>query len=1341
MKKSHLYIITVLLVLLGLAAAAYHRYAAPTRIAFVNYMDFIYDEIVEANDNSFIRTKQIPFGPDAFAHADNYDAIFFFAHGKANLTDEQKAQIAELTKKGIPFFSPFMGQDGSADRLKPEEVKYIGDCMDNGGTRNIRRMLNYTRKVFDRKALFVDPLTPPFLLPDSYYYHMGDEEVFADAESYIAFLKKAGHYHDGGKNIVILAQQFGANSDSSYVNQLVSGLEKQGCNVFPTVAWGPARMKYVKDANPDMILFVPHGRFGDDRMVEWMWKENIPLLCPLVVFGPEDEWRNDPQGMSGGMLSQALTMPEIDGGAVPFVIAAQMKNERGLYVFRGIEKRVQTFLKLTEKWLALQDKPNAEKKIAIFYYKGPGMNAMVAEGLELAPSILSLLERLQKEGYNTGSLPLTPEELMEDIQKQGPTFGTYAKGSIDNFLANGSPEFLSASAIEAMMQKRLAPKLIADVLEKYGPAPGEYMTTSIEGERTLALARVRYGNVVLIPVPPAGIGDDSVGMIHGTNAAPPYPYIAAYLWAQEGFGADALIHFGTHGSVEFTPKKQAALSNLDWPDALLAGTPHFYIYVISNVGEATIAKRRAYAVTNTHLTAPLMQSDIYGPLEKLDELISRFQDAGESLLREEYRLSLRTLILENDLDKDLNLTLADDEPLSDEAIQHLHHYLDSVAVEKVTKGLHVFGVADTVEEIDDTARMMSLDNLRYRRVQLDLARRAITKEQAENDDFTKQAYGEEVTALVNAIIAKGAEPESLIDDTTRAILKTTPDRNSPEFRLWSCARDYSDALYAIPGYRKALASSGEAELHAVVNSLNGGYTPPQSGGDPAFNPEAVPTGRNLYSINAEQTPTKEAYEVAKKLVNTLLERQKTDTGEYPRKVAFSLWGGEFVRQEGTTIGEIFYTLGIEPVRDRRGTVRDVKLIPLSELGRPRIDVVVQTSGQFRDLAASRITLINKAVELAANAKEEEIYPNYVREGMQLSEAAMKKEGLAPAEARKLSTIRVFGSVSGGYGTGITGLVESGDRWESPDEIAQQYVHNMGAMYGEGVWGLYKPGAFTGALQHTDMIVHPRSNNTWGPLSLDHVYEFMGGMSSAVQFVTGKDVNGWFSDLRNPHDPKVQSLKEAVWVEARSKVLNPKYIKGMQEEGATAANVLATTIRNTYGWDSMKSSAIDEALWDQIDEVYIEDKFDLGMESYFRAKNPYALQEITAVMMEVARKGFWKPDEATLRKISTLHASLVRDYGAGCSGFVCDNAKLRDFIGRNVDAPLKTALAEGIDKAREARAAEEVKGVELKKQENKKARPQAEEKTEEKRLSRYTWLILLLAVLLLSGVIIRKRKQA
>ncbi|MCX7986458.1 MAG: cobaltochelatase subunit CobN, partial [Bacteroidales bacterium] len=465
-------------------------------------------------------------------------------------------------------------------------------------------------------------------------------------------------------------------------------------------------------------------------------------------------------------------------------------------------------------------------------------------------------------------------------------------------------------------------------------------------------------------------------------------------------------------------------------------------------------------------------------------------------------------------------------------------------------------------------------------------------------------------------------------------------------------------------YKESLFKSPSEEIKSMFEFLSGGYISPGPGGDPITNPASIPSGKNLYAVNAELTPSKEAWKLGVKLVDKMLSDFKNKHKVYPKKVALTLWSSEFIETEGATIAQAFYLLGVEPIWDAFGRIQDLKLISHHDLKRPRIDIVVQTSGQLRDLAASRLFLIHKAIQLAANDKASP--ENYVNEGIRKAEAKLIKNGFSPKEAKEYAQYRVFGGVNGNYGTGIMSLVEKGDAWDSISQIAQTYINNMGAIYSEKEnFGFFRAGIFEAALENTEAIIQPRQSNTWGPLSLDHVYEFMGGISSAVTKVTGKEPEAYFADYRNPFNMQIQGLKEAIWTETRTTITNPRYIKEYMKGEGTSAETFAETFRNIFGWGALKSSVIEQRLWDDLYDTYVLDKQKLGIHQFFEAKNPYALQEITAVMLEAIRKGIWKATDQQRDKILQLHTNLIKNYDAACSEFVCNNRKLISFVKTNL----------------------------------------------------------------------------
>ena len=467
------------------------------------------------------------------------------------------------------------------------------------------------------------------------------------------------------------------------------------------------------------------------------------------------------------------------------------------------------------------------------------------------------------------------------------------------------------------------------------------------------------------------------------------------------------------------------------------------------------------------------------------------------------------------------------------------------------------------------------------------------------------------------------------------------------------------SVSGIDRHRKGLRDSSDLELESVARSLAGGYVEPTPGGDPIVNPDAVPTGRNLFSIDAEKTPSPEAWTVGRGLAEALLDEHRRRHDAWPRKVAFTLWPSDFIGTEGATIARSSTCSGSNRSGTRSAGSPTCGCLPTADLGRPRIDVVVQTAGQLRDLAASRLALINRAVAMAAEARDAEAHANFVHEGRLRAEEVMMARGLSPADARRYSTLRVFGGVNGNYGTAIMEMVERGDRWEEDAEVAGQYLRNMGAVYDEGeLWSFYADGIFEAALAGTEIVVQPRESHTWGALSLDHVYEFMGGLSMAVRHVTGRDADAYFNDFRNAQRPRVTDLTETVWTEARSTLLNPAYIGEMQAGGASSAEHFAETFRNTYGWNVMKPAAIDDTLWNELYEGVRRRPPRSRGRGLLPAGEPVCAPGDDG---GDAGDGAQGPLDATARQVAVLaelHTRLVEEFEAGCSGFVCDNAAWR-----------------------------------------------------------------------------------
>ena len=1382
MKRKIYLWIGIVAVVLAAAFFAYSKWMAPTRVAFVNYQAISLGNMYKANDNSYIKLVEV--STDELDKLKGFDMVFINGMG-LRIVEEQREQLQRIADKGTPIYTSMAtNPDNDICNLDSTVRTTIKAYLNGGSKKNYRSLLNYIRKVVDRKLISVREPEAPIERAWDIIYHPNpsgndrdDDLEFHSVPEYEAWLKKQNRWHEGGHKIVLTGQM----ADPS---GLIEGLQKAGMNVYPVAArdkW----FDYLNTINPVMVINMAHGRLGDE-MVDWLREHNVTMLAPLTVNRLVEDWENDPMGMSGGFMSQSVTMPEIDGAIRTTALFAQYEDKDGYRHSFAVPERLETFVQTVKNILDLKTKPNSEKRVAIYYLKGQGQGAaMTAGGMEVAPSLYNFLKRLKDEGYKVDGLPANHRELEKMIMQQGAVLGVYAEGALAEFMKTGNPELIKKEDYESWVKQALRPEKYKEVVDANGDFPGQYMATA---DGRLGVARLQFGNVVVMPQNAAGGGTNAFKIVHGTDAAPPHPYIASYLWMRFGFKADALIHFGTHGSLEFTPRKQVALSSNDWPDRLVGPLPHFYVYTIGNVGEGIIAKRRSYATLTSYLTPPFMESSVRGIYRELTEALKIYDHLTEDIneRREQGKapdarleadlkraaINVKAATVKLGIHRDLELDSIAGKPYSEDEIRRVENFAEELATEKITGQLYTMGVPYEPVRITSSVLAMATDPIAYGVWALDKLK-GRTQIDADRDrvKFT-HTYLEPAKELVNRLLN---QPTMATDELICRTTKITPeelakareiiaDRNAPrgmaammmmtgkkkggmppkgmggksdakpaghpggmpggkanakpagmsgkptsdggqmppkgmggimggkkkktytkdEVHLANAIMEVERTIMNVNKYKTYLLESPNGELTSNMNALKGGYVAPSPGGDPIANPNTLPTGRNLYSINAEATPSESAWEKGKRLANATIDLyRKRHNNEYPRKVSYTLWSGEFIETEGATIAQILYMLGVEPVRDAFGRVSDLRLIPSAELGRPRIDVVVQTSGQLRDLAASRLFLINRAVEMAAEAKDDK-FDNQVAEGVTEAQRTLLAKGISPREAQEMATYRVFGGINGNYGTGIQGMVESGDRWEKESEIAETYIHNMGAFYGsEKHWELFRQYAFEAALTRTDVVIQPRQSNTWGALSLDHVYEFMGGMNLSVRHVTGKDPDAYLSDYRNRSNVRMQEVKEAIGVEARTTILNPTYIKEKMKGEASSAGVFAETVRNTYAWNVMKPSVIDNELWDEIFDVYVKDKYDLKVDEFFREQNPATLEEITAVMMETIRKGMWKATPEQIAELARVHTETVNKYGPACSGFVCDNAKLKDFIASKADASAAAQYKQKIAEAREA----------------------------------------------------------
>ena len=1202
MSRKGIVLTIVALVLMSAGAClCLYNFMRPTHILVVNPLPAQAAEINLNNDNRSIRVTCVAM--DEVTDFEDYDAVLMYGRG-LYLDSVQMASLDRAAADGIPVFTNSLRNFTFVPihNLDSVAVSRLDYYFRNPCQANYRNMLRYVRSVATPDRWGDMSWDEPVDLPVNMYYHLKGGQYFDSVSDLRAYLRSEGLYNEDAPDVAFVSGiNFPVEGNRAHIDTLISRVTRAGYNIYPLSATGSNRARMLREVNPQAIIYLPMGRLGNDTLVGWAYDNNIPLFMPFPLIQSREEWLDVNNPMSAGTLNARIVVPEIDGAMTPLCISTQDADKDGYLIYNPDPERMDAFMEQFTRYMSLREKSNRDKRVAIGYFRMPGQDALLASGMEVIPSLYAFLCRLRDEGYDVSGLPPTLEAFKREIIGRGAVLASYSRAEMQKYIARTSPVWIDTDTYESWAREVLLPEKYAEVETRYGRAPGRLLVRN----DNIGVAMLRYGNIMLFPQPRPALGEDEFRLVHGADVAPPHNYLATYLYMQKCFDADVLIHFGTHGNLEFTPGKNAGLSQADWAEVLIGNRPHFYFYTTGNVGEGIIAKRRSHAVLVSHLTPPFVES---GLRQKYASLLEMVHDAIADSLKN--TLSVKKSIISLGLARDLGLDTISSNPYDVKDLERVDSYAEELCDEKITGAYYVMGTPYNQKDMLTTVTAITADKIAYERARSDRDKGLITTNQLQDHGYLSHSYLPQVRADIVTWLDGGGVSS---DERTEVL---------------EC--------------RDKLMTSPMTEFDAMVGVLSGRPVRPAPGGDPVLNPNVLPTGRNMYSINAEATPGLKAWNDGVALAEKTVSDYFAQHGVYPQKIAYSLWAGEFISSQGATIAQALRMLGVEPVRDEQGRVMDLRLTPSAELGRPRINILVQVSGQLRDIAASRLKLLTEAVRMASEAKDD-IYPNYVAEATSMQERGLISGGMNAETANKLSVMRVFGPVNSGYSTGMIGYTQNSGTWDDVSELADGYLGNMCAMYGDDDnWGNTNRNLFASAVNNTDMIVQPRQSNTWGPVSLDHVYEFTGGLSLAVSSVSsGKVPDAVVSDYRNSYVPRMQNLKDAVAVETRATILNPQFVKERMKGDATTAQSFAKTFQNIFGWSATRPTALTENIYDDLYDMYIMDVNNLGIAAYFDRVNPTALREMTETMLESARKGFWKPTEEQLRNISALKSSTQR----------------------------------------------------------------------------------------------------
>jgi len=1105
---------------------------------------------------------------------------------------------------------------GNADFERQD--RWIDDYWRFGGVTNMARLLQTSAARYVGQS---GEILPPEPTPDDGYYHPDSPSLFTTTADYEDWYARSGHFQQGSPKALIDFADGWRLGMNEATDAIVRAFENGGFNtaaIFGTAQAAPFALEY----RPDILISRKHGRWwlGEQGVEVLEDKLDVPILRGLsLLFTGESfgDYQQTRAGIRDAGLIMGAMVPELDGAIQPTLIEGLDSAWYGRRFEAFRSERIELLVERAQRWVRLRTLANSEKKVAIFYVSGIGKGRITAASLNVPRSMLRFLDAMRREGYAIADMPADEQALLAEMLDKGRNVSSGRPRDLDQ-LAQGEGVLQLPVDDYVSWFEGLPEAMREEVIGSFGAPPGNLMTVEREGSQFFVLPKLDYGNVIVLPQPVRGAQMDA-RLQHNDKVPPPHQYLAVYWWLRHVWQADAIVNYGTHGTHEFLPGRPLGQLADDWSDRTIGPLPNLYVYVMDNVGEALIAKRRGAAVTVSHQIPPVEAAEITQGEPQIAALYRsarQLLDAPAGALKERLREEIRTTATSLGLDRDIEADWANEKP-TDLEVEALANHVHLIDEDRIPLGLHVHGQANTPDELAPmVTAMLGKDVFAGSPCNGDDAGCSVQIRKRTENAVRKALAG---NGPVPALGALGPRVEQI-----GAALSQTPN-----------------------------------EIRHTLGALMGAYVPPGGGGDPVRNPQALPTGRNLHGINPAEVPTKAAWEIGANLADAQLAAERKRLGRWPRKIGFTLWNTELIRQHGTDLAHVMHLLGVRPIWDHNNVVEDVELIPSLELARPRVDVVIQAASLFRDTFPDRMKLLDKAVRLAAGATDGE---NYIAEHAEEAEQALKRSGMAAKDAQTLATARIFSNSAGGYGTGLVAAIERSGSYESSEGLTEAYLARTGAVYTEGYeWGKVAPDAYRTHLQHTDAVTLSRSTNVVGALTLDHYFEYLGGMTMAVRDTTGNAPETYVADVREADRPRVETVRESLVRGLRGKFWNPKWIQALQAEGFSGAVEMAQTTTNLFGWQVTKPEAVGSETWQRVHEIYVADSLGLELPQWFDTSNPFAFQEMMAVMLEAARKGYWNALPDTLSALALEYARSLDRHGASGSSRTTENRPFEDFV--------------------------------------------------------------------------------
>ena len=960
----------------------------------------------------------------------------------------------------------------------------------------------------------------------------------------------------------------------------------------------------------------------DDPFLERL---DVPVLQTQMLVKSESEWRQSIFGLTTAEIAYDVAFPEFDGQVITIPHSASEKIADGSTQV-PIEERVHAITEMAIRWGRLKHIANKDRKVAILFYMYPPemSNGGSAAGLDTFQSIADLLNRLKDEGYTLDWVPDGREEMTERIMS-GITNDT--EWTDDKDLMELAAGRISAETYRRWFDtlcKREQDALIRD----WGEPPGQVLT--LKGE--MAVPGIINGNIFLSFQPARG--KDAQAAYHNHNCTIPHQYLAHYRWIKEEFGADAVIHVGTHGTLEWLPGKSVGLSGDCACDYVLSQLPNLYIYVICNPGEGIQAKRRSYAVLVDHLIPALGRAGSYDELWDLEvsiQSLMKMVAASQNAQVPEAASDLLTLVDKMNMRKDAGLG---DEPTVQEivdAADRLYDYVEGVKENIIKDGLHIFGTVPQNERMHEMIYCLT----RLPNGDVPSLPRSIAHAMGYDLEYLQEnASGfDEKTGRFNAEIADDIADRTIGLITEFTGLGWNPDVCIPKLRdLYGTDDELESSLGFICRelYPNILATTNE--MDSLVHGLSGGYVPPGPSGCPTRGrAQLLPTGKNFYGLDPDSIPTQASWKIGAVMADQMLGRFLEENARYPDSIGIVLWATDTLKTGGDDIAYALWLMGVRPVwAGPAAAVVGLEVIPVEELGRPRIDVTFRVSGLFRDAFPNLSEMLDKAVEMVSDL-DESGDDNHIRSNVRNETAELIAKGVPEDEARAKALSRIFSSAPGQYGTGVNVLTRT-SKWEQRKEIGDYYIEVGAYRYGIRYNGLLDEETLRRRMSKIEVTVKNSTSREYDMIDNDDVFQYLGGFNAAVESVTGKRPMSVIGCSADTAKPVLRTIEEESRFIFHSKVMNPKYERGLRVHGFRGATEIKHMFEYVFAWDAT-SDIIEDWMYDTLAERYLLKE---DVREWMEKANPYAVHDMLDILMEAESRGMWKPSGDILDRLKDLY---------------------------------------------------------------------------------------------------------